>query len=878
MPNVLLTSVPPPRTSAAQVASFAWQRYQSGLDEAQRRRDASLRQQQMRLSASAQNANLEEQRRAHEEQQAVADYNAKTRRLAIDYKKQQEKDRRDAAARAGRAASEAAAPVNGSGFDATPSSLYEGAGRNEGGDTTATGLPSMSPITEGPEWGWNPFAGAASPAPTEGPDMPGYGFGPENALESQTPPTWIPSETQLVAPTFRSPIAAPRGASVSLPTAGVRGATAGEPVPSPAPGPPSSPFVEPPYPDFSPGSVWEGLDWINQWGTAATGRGLNRIVEDLPGAARWANQPTRRPSGSLVPGIRGPGYQGGIGVTGNTGTLDGEMPPQATEPPPLFGDRFAGDWRARELEPFRPTNPTAAQWLARAEQSAMLGTPGVPINHDEGPYSGIETPYGAIGGMTPTAGAEAPMATPVSTYRGIFSPENIEPLMAGNPSNIAPAEGPPADPDEIVGRGPISPPAFDAAGLARGADRARLEGIMQGRERLARLDAAPPPPGVTDALAERDANAAGLQQDLAQPPPLAGFPVRAGGISPAPSQYIQGTIPGRGNAAGGANVTPRPLGPGGQVGGNIGQVPEPSLAELPPQSGEARAANARVITGPMASALMASELPPAGRGSMLDESNPLYAQARAANAAQRTAAPAPSQVQRLDRAIDALEAAGHTNTGQYRRLVAQRSQADNAEFAEQGRSTLGPFRQQMNEIIRGVRTGTPTTDAADRMGDILDLAMEAAGRMSPRSDAQARSLEATLRNLENQASRALGTGVAAEHFRETRAAQQETFQQRVATQRRTMQETTLVGQFATRLRSVAGSDPNKAAQEWERILAEVPEGPQRDALYRVADRVAAAWRRWQAAQSTYGQMESRGQTGVPTQRTAAQIAAELAAQ
>jgi len=82
----------------------------------------------------------------------------------------------------------------------------------------------------------------------------------------------------------------------------------------------------------------------------------------------------------------------------------------------------------------------------------------------------------------------------------------------------------------------------------------------------------------------------------------------------------------------------------------------------------------------MAAALMASEFPPAGRYSTLDESNPLYAQARAANAARR-AAPA-SQDDRgagIDRAITTMQNSGDSVLfpKEYERLLTARRDLTN---------------------------------------------------------------------------------------------------------------------------------------------------------------------------------------------------------
>ena len=377
-----------------------------------------------------------------------------------------------------------------------------------------------------------------------------------------------------------------------------------------------------------------------------------------------------------------------------------------------------------------------------------------------GPASSLATES-----MTPTSTLDQDLAA----ARGLDAPLPSRRLdrdmaLAAQPG-IGPAPTPieggfPSNTDLLAGT-PLAPDP--AADLARGADMATLRGNLEGRQRVADFDAAPPSPLTTQALAERDAQAAGLQQDLAQPPPLAGYPVRAGGVNVAPTGYIQGTIPGRANAAGGANVTPRPLGPGGQVGGTTDMG--------------------------------------------LDESNPLYAQARAANAARRAAAPTTgaatdpeARVRRLDAAIQAIDESGIELRGsrlaQYQRLVRERDNADNGVFRAEATTTLRPFRSAIDRAAT-VRSENPA-DLTQAITTALADAYDAAETLRPRNREQATAMDRSLANLQTRARGHLTSDAQRRQFDESMALRRQVAEERDA--RREEGETRLgqVGVFISR--------------------------------------------------------------------------------
>ena len=356
MPNTLLTNVPPPRATAAQVASLSFQRYQAGLEEAQRRRDASLRQQQMALSASAHNAQIAESQRAHDEQQAIAKYNADIRKAELDWKKQKEKEAAERRAEVTKLVDKALA---GKKFSTNPAALAN--------DLTPIGGPSLASSTEGaappPSWdmyGDRPGESVDEPPPASPTGLPKLAKPPEFAPISPmladtnifaAPPPPAPNIPGLAtADDVQSwPLAeeAPQGAT------GIMG-SAGEPMP-----PPEVVPVPAPMPAEAP---------------ALTAAGPPPIA--LPPVVPMSAQSDRPlgPGGMIPP----PAAQ----LAREAGPSLAELPPQRGQQGRVITGPMASALMASELPPsgrgsmLDESNPLYAQArAANAPQAAQAGPP-----------------------------------------------------------------------------------------------------------------------------------------------------------------------------------------------------------------------------------------------------------------------------------------------------------------------------------------------------------------------------------------------------------------------------------------------------------------------------------------------------------------------
>ena len=464
MPNTLLTNVPPPRATAAQVASLSFQRYQAGLEEAQRRRDASLRQQQMALSASSQSASLAEQRRAHDEQQAIADYNAQTRRLALDYKKQLEKEAAERRAGVTKLVDKALA---GKKFSTNPAALAN--------DLTPIGGPSLASATEG-----------AAPPPSW--DM--YGDRPGESVDEPPPasPTGLGPLTPVPAPPatemgFRR-TNPPSDIESQLP-AGPRDVT-------------GAPILVPPQGDY-------GLLPAQENDRNITGR-LLRGEPGIAGALPMGQRDVTGALTSYTPGMRGPLGETGEGMPvtadGMADAYNGPLPSyagailaQANRPvqpavsPGELSDLAAqahelGHLNAENAGP--PTGPVRAGALTMAPSRGAIAVPQF-ANAAVGATS--DRPLGP-GGQIPISAAQAARERGPEAV-GAFTPEETFAArrQAGMPA--PPGGGIPEGntPNVVMARFPTPPPAPVTAQAAQGnegavpeADRAdlqRLRGIRR---------------------------------------------------------------------------------------------------------------------------------------------------------------------------------------------------------------------------------------------------------------------------------------------------------------------------------------------------------------------------------------------------------------